>query len=664
MTLGTRHFARTALLGLVLGALLAPPASRADGPASLKTVPVPTATNLDRYVSDQAAAIRLGKALFWDMQVGSDGKTACATCHFHAGTDHRTRNTLSQGPDASFQAAGSNADLSLADFPFHQPADPENRGSGGLLDPDPAVLRSLDDRVGAQGVALTRFLGTRDGNPVEPGRLLQQGAKAHGLSVRQTTGRNAPTVINAVFNYANFWDGRANFYFNGVNPFGVQDVNVGPWINNGGTLVQLDMSDPANQLKNSSLASQATGPPLSDVEMSWRGRNWPDIAHKLLDLRPLTGQQVHPQDSVLAGLVQAGGTGLATTYRAMVQQAFRPEFWNSPAQINGHPQIEANFSLFFGLAVQLYEATLVSDDTPFDRFQEGDATALSDSAVRGMNTFFSGGTNCSLCHVGTEFTAHSIANATNPLEPGLLETMNMGDGNLASYDIGFYNIGVTRTADDLGRGADDPFGNPLSFSRQRAIVNGHDTADTGNGQLTFDPAFVPAPGCVPDLLADVPLICPPNLNTVTRTAINGNFKAPGLRNVELTGPYMHNGGMATLMQVIDFYTRGGNFREASLNDLDPFINDIPGLKGPAGETAQRELVDFLKALTDERVRWEQAPFDHPQLLIPQGHKHSISGNPKRTRVLDDQTLEVPAVGRNGRQVEGLPPSSRFSPTYR
>src|SRR2546422_8026734 len=48
--------------------------------------------------------------------------------------------------------------------------------------------------------------------------------------------------------------------------------------------------------------------------------------------------------------------------------------------------------------------------------------------------------------------------------------------------------------------------------------------------------------------------------TLFRSArAQGAFKAPGLRNVELTGPYMHNGGMATLEQVVDFYSRGGDF---------------------------------------------------------------------------------------------------------
>jgi cytochrome c peroxidase len=53
---------------------------------------VPKPSNFCRFVKDEAAAIRLGKAWFWDMQVGSDGLTACASCHFHAGADNRVKN--------------------------------------------------------------------------------------------------------------------------------------------------------------------------------------------------------------------------------------------------------------------------------------------------------------------------------------------------------------------------------------------------------------------------------------------------------------------------------------------------------------------------------------------------------------------------------------------
>src|SRR5437763_14311408 len=59
------------------------------GSAALSAVPVPVPPNMGTYVADQTKLVALGKALFWDMQVGVDGKQACASCHFHAGADHR-----------------------------------------------------------------------------------------------------------------------------------------------------------------------------------------------------------------------------------------------------------------------------------------------------------------------------------------------------------------------------------------------------------------------------------------------------------------------------------------------------------------------------------------------------------------------------------------------
>lgn len=61
---------------------------------SLKTVTVPAMPGLDAYVRDNDALIALGKTFLWDMQAGSDGRTACATCHFHAGADHRRHNQI------------------------------------------------------------------------------------------------------------------------------------------------------------------------------------------------------------------------------------------------------------------------------------------------------------------------------------------------------------------------------------------------------------------------------------------------------------------------------------------------------------------------------------------------------------------------------------------
>ena len=73
---------------------------------SLKRVPTPEPANLNQYLitnnrgvitdAARAAAIALGKALFWDQAVGSDGQ-ACASCHFNAGADSRTRNQVDPG---------------------------------------------------------------------------------------------------------------------------------------------------------------------------------------------------------------------------------------------------------------------------------------------------------------------------------------------------------------------------------------------------------------------------------------------------------------------------------------------------------------------------------------------------------------------------------------
>jgi cytochrome c peroxidase len=681
--------------GVLAGLLLAAAAVGAQ-PASLKTIPVPEPAHLDKFVKDKQAAIRLGKALFWDMQVGSDGLSACASCHFHAGNDNRIRNQINPGViagDRNFDiVAGADRSLSREDFPFFQLQDPENRASD--------VVRNVNDVFSSQGVVLRQFEGVNPGRDVDSGTIIRdQMFSRDGRNVRQVEPRTAPTVINAVFNFTQFWDGRANHFFNGVNPFGVMDVEAHVWINNGGVLQPLNLTaNPTENeylLDNASLASQAVGPPLSDLEMSWRGRSWPDIGRKMLTLRPLAKQEVHSQDSSLAGLRHPSGLGLDTTYVAMIQAAFQDEFWNAdevvlfeeqaglmmapsrddprsfllrPGEgtvasgilmqtgeaVDAFSQMEANFSLFFGLAVQLYQATLVADDSPFDRFMEGDPTALTERQQRGMSLFLADATACIACHVGAEFTGASVSVARDPEEAGLIELMAMGDGALANYDIGFYNIGVRPTHEDLGRGGVvagllDLAGNPLplSFARQYALHL--------DELLPFEP--VATPNCVNDFAAEPPTICPDDPLLVSRIAADGAVKTPGLRNIELTGPYMRNGGMITLMQVVDFYVRGGDFREANLADLDPEINDIEALKNdPARKT---EMVDFLLALTDERVRWEQAPFDHPQLFVPAGHTSVIPGNPKRTRILEDILIEIPAVGAAGRQVEGLPPLKPF-----
>src|SRR4029077_13901508 len=99
-------------------------------PGSLKRVPVPRPTNLGKYVKDESALVALGKALFWDMQAGSAGRQACASCHFHAGADHRSQNQLSN-PAGAFSP---NHLLTLDEFPCHALANTNDNRSTVLRD--------------------------------------------------------------------------------------------------------------------------------------------------------------------------------------------------------------------------------------------------------------------------------------------------------------------------------------------------------------------------------------------------------------------------------------------------------------------------------------------------------------------------------------------------
>ncbi len=426
---------------------------------SLKGVPVPMPSNLADFVKDKAAAIALGKSLFWDMQVGGDGRQACASCHFQAGADVRSVNQLNPGHNGAFDVGGPNHALTAADYPFHQMANPS--------DPRSAVTRDKDDVGGSQGVHNALF------NDIIPGvardNITSQpdpnGFSVGGLNVRRVTGRNTPSMINAVFNVRNFWDGRANNIFNGRNPFGLADAGARVLVMNGlGECVQTAVA-----LDNASLASA-------------NGRDWLKLGKKILSVRPLDGQKVKSDDSVLGAMAVSGGTGLATTYADMVRAAFQDKWWNSTAVVNASlavipgissasalstsqfTMMEANLSLFWGLAINLYESTLVSDDSPFDRFLDGNQSALTSSQQAGFGTFQD---KCASCHQGAELSSATFS-ATKTA--GLITRMQMGNGGTAVYDRGFYNIGVRPTGDDVGVGGSDAFGNPLcrAVSRTRA----------------------------------------------------------------------------------------------------------------------------------------------------------------------------------------------------
>ena len=664
--------------------------------ASLTTVPNPVIprdpmTNapmiredLVAYVANLNAAIRLGKALYWDMQAGSDNEVACATCHFNAGGDARSRNQLHPGPNASWDfQLSANALIGGGDYPYATPG-----------------VDRTDNITGSQGVRRSTFGGLTRSGVEQLAEVSDPVFNVGGTNVRQVTGRNAPSTVNAVFNARNFHDGRAQSEFNGVNPFGNRDTAARVWSVGPLGPTQIDI-----HISGAGLASQAVGPPLSDVEMSAIDRRFPDLGRKLLALKPLGRQKVDPTDSVL-GAYADPVAGLTTTYKAMIQAAFKATWWNTKTsvRVNGksYSVMEANFSLFWGLSVMLYEATLVSDQTPMDRYLasrtagapdpslldplvaqlQADYPGLTrDNILHGLALFelppppqpAPNGVGCMLCHVGAELSSASSRNINHGVEPDDIAFTNAGfeqrlermfmqippvapgtdtitldplswtvtawnsltpgvapwDVPVATYDTGYYNIGVRPTADDPGGDGNDPFGHSWSIVRLLQ-------------QTIADPSWIKVPGgsvnCGPGLTGVVknatgfPMLSG-SLRRTERVAVAGTFKVPNLRNVELTGPYFHNGGKATLLQVVEMYDDGGDFQNPTLAPLIRPLGMSPD--------DRRDLVAFMLALTDERVRYRRAPFDHPQLLIPNGDL---------APGLDDM-IELPAVGAGG---AGLP----------
>jgi cytochrome c peroxidase len=136
-------------------------------------------------------------------------------------------------------------------------------------------------------------------------------------------------------------------------------------------------------------------------------------------------------------------------------------------------------------------------------------------------------------------------------------------------DQGFHNNGVRPTNDDLGRaGCPTP------------------------------PCDGSAPGHFPFSVSGSP-------------SDRGAFKTSALRNVKLTGPYFHNGGKKDLAAVVDFFIQGGDF------DNPEKAKRIKPLSFDAED--REALIAFLRdALTDHRTECDQAPFDHPSLVVPNG----------------------------------------------
>ena len=428
--------------------------------------------------------------------------------------------------------------------------------------------------------------------------------------------RNTPTFHNAVFNFRNFWDNRANNLFNGVGVFGMRDVVGDP--NNPADprhshrLVVIENGVPTLsylKVENASLASQAVGPPLSAIEMSCDGRTFADVGRKLLFAIPLFGQKVSPDDSVLGPYASHSGRGLRLPYfyAVMITKAFDPKYWALPGRYrivdgqlikdpNGYTQMELNFSMFWGLAIAQYEATQVSDQSEFDALQAAGRLVMAPSfapagpAIGGCRsptgdvdplllrgcTIFSRlnpspflptppdgvrGGNCFVCHNapggGAGRTSQPLLSEAT-LQSGetfpLFLTVTDMNGINDLRDNGSANIGLRNVTSDRMSGNTDPYGNPLSLGRQ--LWNYLD----GKPGAVLDPPLQRAidAGTVPTRVA-VTEPTPPG--TFRKLEADGSSKAPILRNVALTPPYFSWGGYPSLRQLLKVYNRGMNRRD-------------------------------------------------------------------------------------------------------
>ncbi len=724
------------------------------------------------FITDRVAAVRLGKALFWDMQVGSDGVQACGSCHFHAGADNRTKNQLNPATlagDSLLSIKGKNQEVDAGDFPFHKLANPNTQGEP-LLNPE-NVLSDSNDVLSSMGVRWRQFVDIPTPGPsafipgtnppvLRPDFGIAQADPVGDVfqNVRRVEPRNTPTFFAASHNFNNFWDGRARQDFNGGTPHGASDPDSHVFVDGVSGL------EATRQLiRFSSFASLATGPALSNFEMSFDGRNWAKIGKKLLQagVTPLANQLVDPTDSVLGPLsnqnITPGMPGLSISYAELIEQAFRADLWSNltdhtqqvpepadpfdgvalvivpgaanPAATDQFAQKESNFSLFFGLSTQAYTQILNPDQSPFDQFHEANpdeflgivedidpvtpgvqVVGLSERQLFGYDIFqntnlsrrnpLGRGGSCNICHFGPNLTENSLVaiHGVFPPDPitgedkllsGFLleealndnarvtmeiDAMNQAlDGiaapdGIALLDKGIYNIGVRPIAEDLGRGADDPFGLPLSIAALALRKGGFPVGEFSDPLNPVPPlpahlepyvndfptgALFPNVNqttFLPDTVAPSNFILLPTgtYPTPNRVGRMGNFKVPSLKNVELTGPYFHNGGVLTLRQLIDFYARGGDFPITNESERDPLIRDLQvEFETFLTEEDKVALVDFLLAQTDERVRFKQAPFDHPEIIIPIDGTASDNVAGRAALLADASFRQIAAVGAAG-----------------
>jgi cytochrome c peroxidase len=211
-----------------------------------------------------------------------------------------------------------------------------------------------------------------------------------------------------------------------------------------------------------------------------------------------------------------------------------------------------------GKTLAAYERKLIDKNSPFDRYMNGEETAMSPSAVRGARLFI-GKAACNECHNGPTFSDFKFHNVGVP------------QGALAR-DFGFISAGAFQ--------ATYPFNANSEFSDDPAK----------GAEITS--------GIVPVLAADLPIVC--GSDPVPGC---GAFKTARLRSVGLTAPYMHTGGFTDLWDVVEFYNAGAG-TDGYVGHRDPAIRPLF-----LTDDEITDLVAFLTALAGEPIpiEWAACP---------------------------------------------------------
>jgi len=213
-------------------------------------------------------------------------------------------------------------------------------------------------------------------------------------------------------------------------------------------------------------------------------------------------------------------------YRGLFEQAFHRT-----------PSMET-----VGQAIASYERTLVSGNSPFDRWRYGkQADALSPKARQGFE-LFSGKAGCSQCHTIGETQALFTDNQLHNTGLGFRESMDKAPATQKVQVAPGVSVDLATSA---------------IHSVAEAKPN-----DLGLYEITQNPAD------------------------------RWKYKTPSLRNIALTAPYMHNGAFSSLRDVVAFYNQGGVANE----NLDPLVKPLRLSEGEIDA-----LIAFLQTLTGNSV---------------------------------------------------------------